>query len=361
MDILRKVAFYGSTYDYALFREGLRPHPPVTLERVESDPMAVEADILVLVHHLPGYDANQMLERLPARARAVAVISHGPFPLNGTPAPTPLGAMAYHFRWHSDPLLASAVIHLISDQLNASEFYHVQHRRFLLLVEDEVNFASYFIPLIYRELTERTLSLLPEGVTFERRLDKAQNERPVLLLASSHEQACEYMELYGDRMVGVISALGFPMQGKNNPDAGILLLEKRKQMDVEFPVVIQSAREHRRQEILELGASFMYKASPHLLTKLQNHLLNHFGFGDFIFRMPDSDQREVARARDLAELRQCLEWVPMESFLYHASRRHFSNWLGVHGHLELAEEIRRIPPDDPESARVQLLEFLKRT
>ncbi len=360
MELIRKVAFYGSSYDFALFEEGFRSMAgAIALERVTADPLAAVADVLVLGHHLPGYDANQLLEGAPSRALAVAVISHGPFPLNGTPAPTPLGAMAYHFRWHSEPGLAAAVIDLIEDQINAEELYRDQHRRFLMLVEDEINFASYFIPLILRELTERTLSLLPPSSSPESLREKAANERPVLLLASSFEQAADYMDRFGDRLVGIISALGFPKDGKNNSDAGIHLLEKRNSLQAEFPIVIMSARSHREHEITGLGASFMHKTSPHLLSMLQAHLLHHFGFGDFIFRMPGQDSREVARARTLSELRSCLEWVPVESFLYHAGRRHFSNWLGVHGYLKLAEVIRLIPADDPEGARRQLIDLLK--
>ena len=359
MEAIRQIAFYGSAYDCALFQEGLNSHA-VQLERVLHDPLEARTRLLILGHHLPGFDANQILEGSPHHAEAVAVISHGPFPLNGTPAPTELGSMAYHFRWHSEPALAGAIVDLVSDQLNAEELYRVQHRRFLLLVEDEINFASYFIPLILRELTQRTLSLMPSSVSPERMLEKAQNERPVLLLASSYEQASDYMERFGDRMVGVISALGFPKDGKNDSDAGIRLLEKRNELKGEFPVVIQSAREHREKEILELGASFMSKASPHLLSKLQQHLLDHFGFGDFIFRLPGQNQKEVARARSLEDLLQCLEWVPMESFMYHAGRRHFSNWLGVHGYLQLAEVIREIPAEDGELARRKLLELLQK-
>ncbi len=362
MNSIQKVAFYGSSYDYALLSEGLSSvQHAVRLERVESDPLACEADLLFLGHHLPLFDANRILAEGTPRAKAVVVISHGPFPLNGTPAPTPLGAMAYHFRWQSEPALAAAVLELVRDQLAAEELYRVQHRRFLLLVEDEVNFASYFIPLILRELTERTLSLLPAG-SEEQRRRKAESERPVLLLASDFETAVDFMSRYGDRMVGVISALGFPRAGGNDRDAGIRLLEKRNELNAEFPVVIISARSEREQEIMERGAAFMSKTSPHLLSRLRQHLLDLFGFGDFIFRMPSDTygDREVARAHSLAELRQCLEWVPLESFLYHAGRRHFSNWLGVHGHLQLAEVVREIPAEEGEVARKKLLELLGR-
>lgn len=356
---IQKVAFYGSSYDFALLQEGISAlQHPVELACVDNAPLSCEADLLFLGHHLPLFDANRILSEGTPRAKSVVVISHGPFPLNGTPAPTPLGAMAYHFRWQSEPALAAAIVELVRDQCNAEELYQVQRRRFLLLVEDEINFASYFIPLILRELTERTLSLLaPESAESRR---KAETERPVLLLASDFETAVDFMTRYGDRMVGVISALGFPRNGTNDRDAGIRLLEKRNELNAEFPVVIISARQEREQEILSLGSAFIAKTSPHLLSRMRQHLLDSFGFGDFIFRMPGAPHGslEVARAHSLAELRQCLEWVPIESFLYHASRRHFSNWLGVHGHLQLAEVVREIPAEEGETARKKLLELL---
>ena len=51
-------------------------------------------------------------------------------------------------------------------------------------------------------------------------------------------------------------------------------------------------------------------------------MLENFGFGDFVFRLPDGT--EVGRAPDLKTLVRLLRTVPVESIQHHASHDHFS-------------------------------------
>ena len=52
---------------------------------------------------------------------------------------------------------------------------------------------------------------------------------------------------------------------------------------------------------------------------LRRIVSDNFGFGDFIFRNPDTLE-EIARVKNLKELQNILFAVPAESFLYHISR-----------------------------------------
>ncbi|MBU1239672.1 hypothetical protein KKF84_11310 [Myxococcota bacterium] len=359
--LIQHVTFFGSPYEYSFIREGLSPLDHIRLERLEGiDPLTVQSDMLIIGHSLPEFDSAVIARtRKPGHGpRSVVSISHGPYPQNGMPSPLDADSDSFHFRWVTDVSLARYVLHLVEDHLFADHYYQVQHRRFLLLVEDEINFASYFIPLIIKELEERTLSLLPGTSDVEQRSIKQNTERPVLLLASNYEQACQFIDVYGDRMVGVISSLGFPKGGVNDLNAGFHLVERVKALPMEIPVVIQTSQREKSDIIRKAGGAFMDKKGPRLLHQLRQYLVDYFGFGDFVFRLPDSDNTIVAKAKTFEELKSCLEWIPFKSFVYHAERRHFSNWLGVHGHLELAERIRPIPPDSGESSRKTLLSLL---
>ncbi len=362
--LIRHVTFFGSPYEYSLVREGLAPLDHLRLEHLTGgDPLSVASDLLIIGHSLPEYDSAAITAlRKPGEGpRSVVAISHGPYPMNGMPSPLDTRTETFHFRWMSDVSLARHILHLVEDHLFADHYYAVQHRRFLLLVEDEINFASYFIPLIIKELEERTLSLLPTTTDLTERSIKQNTERPILLLASNYEQACNFIDGYGDRIVGVISSLGFPKAGVNDLNAGFRLVERVKQLPMEIPVVIQTSQKEKADMIKKAGGSFMDKKGPRLLHQLRKYLVDYFGFGDFVFRLPDSHDTIVAKAKSLEELISCLEWVPFKSFVYHAERRHFSNWLGVHGHLELAERIRPVPADSGESSRKKLIALLKGT
>ena len=58
-------------------------------------------------------------------------------------------------------------------------------------------------------------------------------------------------------------------------------------------------------------------------------MINNFGFGDFIFKMPNGD--EIGQVSNVEEMIDFIEDIPEKSLDYHASRNHFSNWLATLG------------------------------
>ncbi|MBU1218421.1 hypothetical protein KKF34_06555 [Myxococcota bacterium] len=355
--LISKIAFYGSPYEYSLFLEGSQ-ELEAEIFRIEENPLETPCDLLVWGHMLPDFDSAGIVRSTNSGPDNVAVISHGPYPLSGAPCPVDPTSDTYNFQWLSDTTLAKYIVRLVEDQQNADFWYNTMHKRLIILLEDEINYASYIIPLIIDELERRTLSLMPSQSACTR-LDKIHRERPILLVAANYDQVVKYLNLYSDRTVGIISSLGFPMAGKNNLDAGFALIDYVKGLQWDIPVVIISSQQDKKQEIVRRNAAFLHKNSPDLLSHLRNEMLDYFGFGDFIFRMPGDSKSEVARARNLKELHECLSWIPLPSFIYHAQKRHFSNWLGVHGYLEAAESIRPIPAEQGEQARTELVNILK--
>ena len=72
---------------------------------------------------------------------------------------------------------------------------------------------------------------------------------------------------------------------------------------------------------------------------LRRLLKEDFGFGDFVFRLPD--HTEVGRAGDLGGLEtMALQEVPAESVAYHAQSNHFSHWLMARTEFALAQKLR---------------------
>ena len=66
--------------------------------------------------------------------------------------------------------------------------------------------------------------------------------------------------------------------------------------------------------------------------------MEQFGFGDFVFRLPDcpkSGERPILNA-----LETMLQEVPAESVAYHAQRNHFSHWLMARTEFALAQKLR---------------------
>ena len=74
---------------------------------------------------------------------------------------------------------------------------------------------------------------------------------------------------------------------------------------------------------------------------LREIISEHFGFGNFIFRNPDTFE-EVARVRNLKELQNIIFSIPKESLLYHISRNHVSRWLYSRAMFPPAEFLKQI-------------------
>jgi hypothetical protein len=74
---------------------------------------------------------------------------------------------------------------------------------------------------------------------------------------------------------------------------------------------------------------------------LRRTVSDNFGFGDFVFRNPDTGE-EIARVRNLKELQNILFAVPAESFLYHISRNHISRWLYSRAIFSVGEFLKPI-------------------
>jgi hypothetical protein len=183
--------------------------------------------------------------------------------------------------------------------------------------------------------------------------------RPKILLSSNFEDAAQLVEEYRDYLIGLVSDVEFPWEGKPSPEAGFELARLMKALVADVPVVLQTSRTEFRPRAQAAGYSFLRKRSPTLLKDLRRILTEHFGFGDFVFRLPNL--KEVGRAKDLNQLEEQLQTVPAESLTYHAQSNHFSHWLMARTEFALAAKLRPRKVSDfasPEHLRRDLIESI---
>jgi len=242
-----------------------------------------------------------------------------------------------YFLWTGDVRLLLAIIKYCEDYLNVGHDTHYGDVRCILLIEDSVRFYSSYLPTLYTEVLEQTQSLMVEGINLSHRLLRLR-ARPKILLATTYEDAWAYYESYKDSLLGVISDGRFPWNGEERGDAGVEFIKRVKELDPNTPAVLQSTNTDLEDAARAVGAGFIHKNSRNLLKELRQFMLDYFGFGDFVFRMPDG--REIARASDLKSLIRLLRTVPVESISNHAENDHFSNWLRARTEFGLAAKIR---------------------
>jgi CheY-like chemotaxis protein len=263
------------------------------------------------------------------------------------------------FLFQGDIHILFAIVKYIEDRMNVAHDVDVMGVQAIIVIEDSIRYYSSFLPSIYTEIMQHTRSLVPEGVNLSHKLLRIK-ARPKILLCDTYEEAWHYFWTYRENVLGVVTDVEFPKGGVKCPDAGVRFADKVRETLPDVPVVLQSGKPENAELARQAGRAFLLKGSPTLLTELRQFMLENFGFGDFVFRLPGGE--EIARAHDLKSLERALQNVPAESVVYHAERNHFSVWLKAHTEFAIAHRLRPRKLSDFSSAdalREYLIEAIR--
>lgn len=326
------------------YRELHLSYPP-HVARADSGDEAVKLleahryDMVVTMTRLGDMSAAELARRLRSRTADVPIftLAFSPRELQHLQESDSQGCIDRYFLWNGDVRLLLAIIKICEDERNVAHDTRYGGVRCILLIEDSVRFYSSYLPLLYNEVLEQTQSLMAEGINLSHRLLRLR-ARPKILLARTFEEAWDLYSSYKDSLLGVIADGRFPWQGSLRDDAGVEFIRRVKAVDPHTPAVLQSTNVDLAPVAHQVGASFLQKRSRTLLQELRRFMLDNFGFGEFVFRLPDGT--EVGRAADLKTLVWLLRTVPAESVQHHAAHDHFSNWLRARTEFQLAAAIR---------------------
>ena len=263
------------------------------------------------------------------------------------------------FIWSGDYRLMMGIVKYVEDRLNLENDTQTVGVQSIILVEDNIKFYSSYLPLIYTEVFKQSQRLISEGINITHKFLRMR-ARPKILLCTTYEEAWDYFEKYEEFILGIITDNNFRYNGVRDPEAGIKFAKNVKERQSDIPILLQSSNAEYAEVARSIGVSFLQKGSPRLLHNLRQFMLDNFGFGDFIFRMPDG--HEVGRASNLIELEEQLRTVPAESIVYHAERNHFSKWFKARTEFWLAHNLRPKKVSEfktPDHLRQEILDSIR--
>ena len=240
------------------------------------------------------------------------------------------------FYWYGDRKILLAIVKYVEDRKNLDNDtkYGVS---VILLIEDSPWYYSYFFPILYREVLNQTRYLLKDSANELQKYLRIR-ARPKIILVDTYEEAIDIYSDYKKNLLGVISDVRFPIDGVKDDEAGFKFAELVKKDYPDIPFLIQSDEIENREKAYERNLGFLDKNSENLESELRQFLLNHFGFGDFVFKLPDGTV--VGKAGTLREMIEVIKTIPDESLKYHSERNHFSIWLRARTEFELARRLR---------------------
>ena len=255
----------------------------------------------------------------------------------------------YVFCWLGNTNLILSIIKLIEDKMNIEHDISEAGVQMILLVEDNIRFYSSMLPNLYSYILAQSKRFSTEALNPHTAAQRKRG-RPKVVLATNYEEAMQIYEKYHDNTQGVISDTRFPLktvQGRlshveeGDPEAGLRLLREIRKRDEFVPLILDSSEIANKAKAEAEGFHFIDKNSTKMNIDLRHIMEEHMGFGDFIFRDPQT-KAEIARVSSLKELQDIIFKIPNDSLHYHVSRNNMSRWLCARAIFPVSAFLRNV-------------------
>ena len=251
-----------------------------------------------------------------------------------------LSDFEYVFCWLGNTDLLLSIIKLIEDKMNLDHDIEEGGVQQIILVEDNIRFYSSALPELYKFVLQQSMEFATEALNEHQRTLRMRG-RPKIVLARTYEEATTLYNRHPNNVLGVITDARYPRGGVVDPQAGVQLLAELRKRDPFLPLILESAESENALQAKAYNADFIDKNSKKMAVDLREVVKQRFGFGDFIFRDPQTHQ-EVMRAHNLKEMQSAILSVPAESLLYHITRNHVSRWLRSRAMFPAAEFVKQL-------------------
>ncbi|MBR6077502.1 MAG: phosphoenolpyruvate synthase, partial [Paludibacteraceae bacterium] len=298
-----------------------------------------------LVIVMPGADNNDIFDiarGIKAKFPAIPLVVLTPFSHGITKRmeDEDLSMFEYVFCWLGNTELLLSIIKLMEDKMNLDHDIHEAGVQMILVVEDSIRFYSSILPQLYHYVLEQMQLFATEALNAQESTMRKRG-RPKIVLARSYEEALSLYQRYPANTLGVISDARYPHGGKLDPLAGPKLLEAIRQQDEYIPLVLQSSESDNADYAQRIGAKFVDKNSKAMDVELRHAVETEFGFGDLVFRSPETGE-EVVRVRNLRDLQDNILTIPADALLQIITRNKISRWLCSRAMFPLSELIRLV-------------------
>lgn len=336
--------------DEKIFNEyaklGLR-YPPrffqvASQEEAEKELKRISFDLVIC---MPGTDNNDVFDiarNIKNDCPTVPIVVLTPFShgIRKRMENEDLSIFEYVFCWLGNTDLLLSIIKLIEDKMNLAHDIEVAGVQMIMLVEDSIRFYSSILPNLYKFVLQQSLEFATEALNAQLETLRMRG-RPKIVLARNYEEAWSLYSRFKDNTLGVISDCRFPKDGKTDETAGYQLLSAIRASDEFVPLIMESSESDKAELAAKCGAAFIDKNSKKMGVDLRNLILKRFGFGDFIFRDPQT-MEEVVRVKNLKDLQDNIFTLPKESLLYHITRNNVSRWLCSRALFPISEFLKHI-------------------
>ncbi|MDX9845623.1 MAG: PEP/pyruvate-binding domain-containing protein [Tenuifilaceae bacterium] len=315
------------------------------LEVINSDE---KIDLIISMLNVGDVDTFELAKLIKKRLPQVplVILTHFSREVSVRLEREDLTGIDYIFSWLGNADLLLAIIKLIEDRMNADNDILEVGVQSIIVVEDSVRYYSTMMPLLYKIVMRQARSFMQEALNEHKRVLRMRG-RPKILLAKNYNEALELYNRYKPNVLGVISDVSFKVNQKRDQEGklGLKLCEQIRQDDPNMPFLLQSSDITNQRFAKDLGVGFIHKYVQSYNIDLRDYIIANFGFGDFIFYDPKTNQ-EICRAEDLPALQKQLLTVADDSLIFHSTRDHLSKWLNARALFSVGQLFKPLSIND---------------
>ena len=125
--------------------------------------------------------------------------------------------------------------------------------------------------------------------------------------------------------------------------AGIALASRIREEKPDVPLLLQSAQPSESdlaRQASSLGARFVSKNDPSLLSRLREFMLEDMSFGPLTFRRGAGANEALGSVATVTQLMNTWERLPLSSVAYHARNCDLSRWFNARAEFQLARRFK---------------------
>jgi CheY-like chemotaxis protein len=125
--------------------------------------------------------------------------------------------------------------------------------------------------------------------------------------------------------------------------AGITLAARIRSEKPDIPLLLQSAQPSESdlaKQAESLGARFVSKNDPSLLSRLREFMLEDMSFGPLTFRRGVGANEPLGTVSTVTQLMHTWERLPLSSIAYHARNCDLSRWFNARAEFALAKRFK---------------------
>ena len=254
------------------------------------------------------------------------------------------------FLWQGEGKILLGIIQYVEDKINALHDIQLLNVPCLLLVEDSVSFYSSYFHIIDEALWTQMSASFRDDLPYMSRILRLK-ARPKILLANTFEEGLACYKQYKHHLIGIISDVCYPRDGKLDYTAGIDFAQMLRLSFPDLPIIIQSSQSDVADFTKSIKAGFLDKNSKTLIRDFKTVLNKYFGFGELVFKA--NEENEIARTNTIEGLLSIVDTLPPEILRRQYEGFSIKRWLWVRAEFELADLLY----SDQVSSEKQLYRF----